>query len=183
MSHPLLLLFGVYLALNMAMTTCPEHAPGQQNTAPFHFNVDEANARYSLKQSEGKWPVQTIEAPGSGNLVFQFTCKDKQRLSVEGHGQSVFRIANDTLFFAHFVPTRTGCAVAAYDLDTCKELWRTKLEGLGNISHEQYRNRVTMDLSNNDVSIRGNETYGDYIEVLDQKTGKQVAHKVYRRSP
>jgi len=195
--NTLLLVRGAYLALTIAATTCAEHAPGQQNnadqqaldTAPFHFNLDEANAGYSLKQSDRKRQIEMINAPSSGKLVFNFACNNKKILSLEGHAQSVFRIAGNTLFFAHFSPTRTGCVVAAYDLNNCKEVWRTKLNGLGKITHEQYRNRVTIDVSDNDrngdgvVSITGNETYGDYVEVLDQKTGRQLAHKVYRRTP
>jgi hypothetical protein len=187
----------MYLAFTITVMTSGQHAPGQQknahqdalDTAPFHFNADEANAAYSLKQCEGKWHIQLIKVPSSGKVVFKFPCNDKEILSLEGHQQSVFRIVNSTLFFAHFSPTRTGCVVAAYDLDNCKEIWRTKLDGLGTIGHEQYRNRVTIDLSDNNrngdgvVSITGNETYGDYVEVLDQKTGRQLAHRVYRRTP
>lgn len=187
---------GACLALIIAVTTfgnvsCERRRVAYQKTLdamPFHFNDDEANASYSMKQCDDKWHVQTIAAPGSGMVTFKFTCTNNQILSLEGHSQSVFRIGDNTVYFAHFSPTKTGCAVAAYDLDNGKEVWRTELEGIGKVSHEQYRNRITIDLPDKDdkrghvVWITGNETSGDYVEVLDRKTGKQLAHRVYRRS-
>ncbi len=154
---------------------------------PFLFKDKEADAEYSLKQVAGHSSVQMLSSP-SGKATFKFVRNGKVVLTLEGSLQSVFRIQKNALFFAHFTPTRTGCEVAAYDLASGKEIWRTKLEGLGRIGHEQYRNRVTIDLSGGDgkedgvVTVTGKETYGDYREVLDQKTGKQLAHRVYRRS-
>ncbi len=153
---------------------------------PFHFKDDEATAKFSLKQVGENSSVRMVSYQ-SGKATFEFVREGKPVLTIEGSLQSVFRIEKNTLFFAHFTPTRTGCEVTAYDLDRGKELWSTKLEGLGKVGHEQYRNRVTMELSNGDgkdggvVVITGKETNGDYVEVLDQKTGKQLAHKVYRR--
>jgi len=187
----------LYLGLMIAVMTFGDAGCEQRKIAsqkaldamPFHFNDDEAKANYSIKQCDDKWQVQMVDALGSGTATFKFKCVNHQILSLDGHSQSVFRIGDNTLYFAHFSPTRTGCAVAAYDLNDAKEIWRTPLEGLGKISHEQYRNRITIDLPDKGdkkgpvVWITANETSGDYIEVLDRKTGQQLEHRVYRRSP
>ena len=63
------------------------------------------------------------------------------------------------------------------------------MNAAGMVAHSAYSNEVTMGLlsltgtENADegiVSITGRESYGDYVEMLDQKTGRVLAHKVYR---
>ena len=59
-----------------------------------------------------------------------------------------------------------GCAVAAYDLETGKRLWRTELEALGPVSHKQGFNHVQMESIDQVLVVRGWEEAGKYVEVL-----------------
>ncbi len=189
------MLMGIPLAMILANTAFGEYSLGQRRKAyqesldmgTFRFKDDEANARYSKKQCDAKWQIRIIESHPSEKVTFKLARNDKEILALEGHLQSVFLIENNTLFFAHFLPTKTGCLIAAYDLDSSKNIWRTELEGIGKVSHEQYSNKVNIYLSRRDcmedgaVFIAGKETYGNYVEVLDRKTGKQLAHRIYKR--
>ena len=153
----------------------------------FRFNDGEANVLHSLTQFQGKCQIHMITDPAKqGTITFKFVRDGKELAVVEGHWQSVFRADERTLFFAHFSPTECGCAVAAYDLGSGKEKWRTKLEAVARVPHSSYSNKVTMYYWHTDgredeeVQIMGRESCGGYIERLDPKTGKQLAHRVYK---
>ena len=158
------------------------------DNTPFRFKENEASAQYSVEHLAGKGQVQVIANPRNPLAVtFTFARAGKEVLVLEGHGGSAFRAYSNLLFFADFSPIGSGCAIAAYDLGSGTEIWRTKLEAVGDPSHSKYRNAITMGLSSMDgkgegvVTITGSESYGDYIEVLDRRTGKQLAHRIYRQ--
>jgi hypothetical protein len=81
-----------------------------------------------------------------------------------------------------------GCDVAAYDLTSGNQLWRTRLQAISVVAHSFYSNRVTMSVARHlgpdredegIVEIHGREHFGDYIEILDRDTGRILAHKTY----
>jgi hypothetical protein len=126
-------------------------------------------------------------------LVFRFFDKDREIISLRGHRYSSFRVEGDLLFFADYLPDGPGCAIAAYDLTTGKEVWRTTLHQKQPQGASAYRNRVNMLLhsgyalptqkkkgAGSTLQITGSESYCDYIEVLDAKTGASLAIKHYR---
>ena len=81
-----------------------------------------------------------------------------------------------------FHPSSSGCAVLAFDLKTQKQLWKTTLKGLGPIAHFRYANSVNLEIINNNaVRIFGNESAGQYLEIVDLKTGKTVGHQKYKK--
>jgi hypothetical protein len=71
--------------------------------------------------------------------------------------------------------------LAAYDLTSGRELWQSTLKGIGGVKYSAYRNLVNMGLAGEAISIQGHESYGDYLEILDRKTGKRLAHRVFRK--
>jgi hypothetical protein len=157
---------------------------------PFSFRESEASVLFSLSQFGAACQVHMVFDPAKhGQLTFKFVKADKEVLSLTGHNASVFRVDNNILYFAHFGRSSTGCSVAAYDLNTGKSIWAKSVTGLGGVRHSAYRNAVTMSLSTLTgdkerravVVISGRESFGDYVEILDQKTGDAVASKVYRR--
>lgn len=85
------------------------------------------------------------------------------------------------LYFALYGARSNGCAVVAYDLKTGDELWKRRLEGVGFVSHSAYVNYVNLEANDYCVAIFGHESYGDYLEVLDAKSGKLIANKVFRK--
>jgi hypothetical protein len=119
-----------------------------------------------------------LNTPPDNEMTFTFVRDRKDLLVLKGHRYSVFRTANGVIFFADFSPYSAGCAVASYDLNTGRKLWCRRLKGLGPVEHSIYNNRVSMTLKNDAVWIDGYEDAGDYIEVLDRKTGKCLAHRI-----
>ena len=67
--------------------------------------------------------------------------------------------------------------MVAIGLARKKELWKTKLQGLGAIKHFKYSNRVTLQLGGTIAVIRGKESAGKYIELVDLETGKTLANR------
>lgn len=126
-------------------------------------------------------------------LVFRFFDKDREIIALRGHRYSSFRVEGDLLFFAEYLSDGPGCAVAAYSLATGKEVWRTTLHQKQPQGASAYRNRVNMLLhsgyalptekkkgGSSTLQITGSESYCDYVEVLDAKTGASLAIKNYR---
>jgi hypothetical protein len=97
----------------------------------------------------------------------------------EGHDETVFARWGDRLYLADFCPIASGCRVVAVNLKTGERLWERSLRGLGPIRHSKYRNRINMTTDGRVITIWGNESSGRYVELLDQKTGRTVGHKVF----
>jgi len=126
-------------------------------------------------------------------LQFRFFDKDREIVSLRGHRYSSFRAEDNLLFFADFLPDGPGCSVAAFNLTTGKENWRTKLHQKQPQGASAYRNRVSMILysgyalpskkdggTTSTLQIMGSESYCDYVEILDANTGASLAIKHYR---
>ena len=115
-------------------------------------------------------------------LTIKFVRDDKDVLLLAGHLRSVFRARGNILYFAEFSRHSSGCTVVAYDLSSGKKLWRSDLQAMGNPPHSKYRNRVNLELDGGVVRVRGYESFGSYVEIVDAKTGKTLAHRVTSRS-
>ncbi|HLW63986.1 MAG TPA: hypothetical protein VKS79_01625 [Gemmataceae bacterium] len=155
---------------------------------PFRFSEERSGVVYSLSQYGGKCDIHIVRKAGvTFQLTFQFVRDGKELLALQGHTYSEFRTDKNVLYFAQFPPGDCGCTVSAYDLDTGKKLWSTALNAVGRVAHSAYQNQVMMGLGqlhmepDGVVSITGKESYGDYLEILDRKTGAILAHKVYRQ--
>jgi hypothetical protein len=74
-----------------------------------------------------------------------------------------------------------GCSIIAYDLANRKELWKTRVQGIGPIAHTAYDNQVALELVGDALKVLGNELAGQYVEFVDLKTGKTVGHKLFRK--
>jgi hypothetical protein len=155
------------------------------------FSESDASVLFSLSQFGGNCQIHMIYDPARrSQITFKFVKDGKELLEIVGHKNSVFRTEKNVLYFAHFGTSSQGCTVTAHDLGSGNMLWETKLNAIPLAPHSAYSNEVTMGLSDltgteengeGIVSIRGRESYGDYIEILDRETGKVLAHKVYRQ--
>ncbi|HZY91013.1 MAG TPA: hypothetical protein VFE78_39690 [Gemmataceae bacterium] len=122
-------------------------------------------------EKRDSWGGAVIHVVKDGNVVHYF----------DGHLRTVFAVRDDVLYYADYHPSSSGCAVMAYDLRRKKQLWKTHLKGLGGVDHSKYHNAVNLDLEKYAVCVRGKESFGNYIEYVDPRTGKTVGHKVYPR--
>jgi RNA polymerase sigma factor (sigma-70 family) len=127
--------------------------------------------------------------------TFKFKRDGKEVLKIEGNDggpvlladEADFRIEGDVLYLAlRSLPW--GGTVTAHDLKTGKQLWSSPLKGVPcTLPMSCVFNAVSLKvLKDSDKStdgvvwVSGHETYGDYYEVLDKKTGTMLARKVYR---
>ena len=152
------------------------------NTAPaYRFSEEKSTLAYCEKQLA---PDYEVERGSAGFTDFykavriRRTSDRKIVYSVDdGHDECVFARRDKTLYIAEHHAIATGCRVDAVDLDTGKRLWSTQLEGIGPTGHSEYRNQVNIELDGNGVVVFGNESHGCYVEVLNVRTGTQVAHR------
>ncbi len=188
------------VALNHSISAEPDPLAAKQEkwqkqleATKFSFAEDKAGVMYSLSQCVGDYKIHMIYdlaiQPQIPRITFRFERAGQELLTINGHDRSVFQIMGTVLYFAHFPTSGAGCTVTAHDLTTGKRLWETSLDAVGYPPHSIYKNEVTMHFSwlsgpgneaEGSVWITGRESIGDYIEVLDCKTGKRLAHKVYR---
>jgi RNA polymerase sigma factor (sigma-70 family) len=122
-----------------------------------------------------------------GTTTFKFKRDGKEVLKIEGNDEADFRIEGDVLYLAlRSLPW--GGTVTAHDLKTGKQLWSSPLKGVPcTLPMSCVFNAVSLKvLKDSDKStdgvvwVSGHETYGDYYEILDKKTGTMLARKVYR---
>ena len=156
----------------------------------FRFDPERATALHALPHFRAKAQVHLVYDPAKPHdITFKFVRDGAETLSIKGHTGSAFCAAGNVLYFAHFRSGAHGCTVTAHALDTGERLWSTAMTALDAPAHSLYANRVTMTLSRHDaaeqdgegvVRITGHESSGDYVEILDQATGKVLARRVYR---
>ena len=115
-------------------------------------------------------------------LIITVLLDDQKVYTWQGHRHSVFRILYDRLYYAKFHPSSSGGSIVAVDLNTGKELWSSRLKGLGSISHSAYMNLMTLNANTEVVTVYGNESMGRYIEIKDTLTGETVGHRVFQTS-
>lgn len=148
---------------------------------PWEWADEKSLLKFSIDKHLKDYTVETTEpAPGSGLTVNVKTEDGKEVCSFAAHTGTVLARSGDTLFVTDFGPASTGCSLQAIDLKTGKQRWKTRVKGLGPISHTKYRNRIIMDADGKAIVIRGNESAGRYIEFIDVKTGKMLANRVYK---
>jgi hypothetical protein len=97
----------------------------------------------------------------------------------EGHKSTVFTRWNGILYIAEYCPSATGCEVVAVDLKTGKQLWKSRLQGIGPTGHSEYLNRVNIQTDGEHIIVAGNEAHGRYVEHLDIQSGKTLANKKF----
>jgi hypothetical protein len=158
---------------------------------PYRFSESSAGMLRSLAQYTGDCKVHMVYGPKAGpGLTYTFERDGKVLVTIHGHTQSAFRTHGNILYFADVPMSSCGCMVLAYDLTTGKKLWESKLSAVGTPSHSAYTNQVTMELSDLPgkdrpgeaaITITGRESYGDYVEIIDEATGQVLAHKIYRQ--
>ena len=138
---------------------------------------------YSMIQSAHEYRIEMIRLPRAGDhLTIRFLRGTKLVCSWEGHFNSPFVQQGNTLVYAQFEPSAQGCALVAVNLDSGQQLWHTVLKGVGDVAaHSEYSNRVQLYGSDDSIMVLGQESRGNYAEVVDLQTGKTLAHRLYER--
>ena len=92
----------------------------------------------------------------------------------EGNDDACKTILTDSiLVVALYHNIATGCSVNAYDVKSGKLVWKGDVKQLM-VGHSKYYNVVHLTRFENKLILEGNEAYGDYLQVLDLHTGKNL---------
>ena len=151
------------------------------DSTEYYWSDNKASVLYSMKQIDKNYRIQLNYNPNNWGDLEIHIIKNKQKLfSINGHEETVFVIGDNILYYAIFSPISNGCTIAAYDLNEQKELWETRLKGIGLIEHSKYRNRINIEINSEVITVIGKEASGDYIEIVDRKTGKTIANRRYQ---
>jgi outer membrane protein assembly factor BamB len=146
---------------------------------------EKASLAYSIKQHLQDYDVElvkdkeyltpiNIRSKKSRRIVYLFK---------DGHDNTVFTRLHDTLFVAEYCAIASGCEVVSVDLKTGKQLWKSRLQGIGPTRHSKYRNLVNIETDGKYIIVNGNEAHGRYVELLDIKTGQTLANKKLKADP
>ena len=167
---------------------CVTSASGQDyqkiaDATAWSWSAERASVSDSFLKFPNTYQVELIRPKDkSGIVTIRFLDEGKEVFAWVGHYGSVFALSGDVLVYADFGPGRSGCSVIACDLKQKKQLWKTDLKGLGPIPHSRYANSVNLEfIDNATVRVFGNESAGQYLEIVDLKTGKTVGHRTYKR--
>jgi hypothetical protein len=172
--------------------TCPAAEPKRDaafwqkvlDHAHWSWSDREAEIFYSMTQSGFAYQIELIRPPGgSDELTIRFVKDGKAICSWKGHTHSVFVQKDSTLVYALFHPSQQGCTLVAVNLDSGAELWRTELQAIEKAGHSGYSNLINMNAAEGIVVVHGKEGFGNYDEIVDLKTGKTLAHRVYDKEP
>lgn len=145
----------------------------------FHWRAEESTILWSLSQMPHGYTFRMDYDPAAHGMSLSFLKDGDVVFIFRGHKHSVFKIHDDVLYYPIFHYSASGCQIAAYDLKQGNELWKTSVRGIGGVDHSAYRNVITLDVSDDVVSIHGHESFGDYIEFLDRASGQTVGHRTY----
>lgn len=149
--------------------------------AKFDFDEKQASIWASVQAYEGDCEIHVLYKKGNVDGVKVTFVRDGQEiLTFFGHSRTVFAVREKVLYEARFWYNTNGCLVVARDLNNRKVLWATSLTGLGGLWHSAYHNAVNLRIEDSLIRTVGHEMAGDYLELLDRKTGRQVGHRVFR---
>jgi hypothetical protein len=152
------------------------------DSASWGWDNNKANPFWGITQAGVKYSVVMVSEPSDReSLTFKVFHGEKEVYSWGGHLNTVFRILEDRLYYARFHPSGSGGNVVAVDLSTGKELWESRLQGIGPVAHSAYENLMNLDANFEVVEVWGRESMGRYLEFKDVRTGKTVGHRIFPR--
>jgi hypothetical protein len=173
------------LALLLLISVNPDMGKDYQKVAEdaaWTWSNEKASLAYCLKNQLRGYKYETTD-PTKQDPFMKILVRNGEVVSpFKAHGDTVFVCSDEKLYVADFPPISSGCAVIALDLKTGKQLWKAQLTGLPRRGHSKYSNRVNIESDGKAITVWGNELGGQYVEILDAKTGKIVGHKVFREN-
>lgn len=152
--------------------------------ADWRFREDAASPFYSALQCGGPYRIELVRDAAAGANVVRVLFSDKQGrrlLEFTGHKHTAFAERNGVAFVGHYGTGGMGCEVIAHELASGKQLWRTALKGVGHFAgHFAYSNLVNLAVHDDRVvTVYGRESFGSYVEFLDQKTGRTLGNRLF----
>jgi len=109
----------------------------------------------------------------SGNI------KNVWKRSVVYADSAFLLIEDNILFICLFSSSATGCYVLALNTSLWEIIWERQTPGLGSIGHSRYKNKVQMQMIENNLCVFGWESGGKYVDILDPTNGELVINKKF----
>lgn len=167
------------IAVSLIFNANPCHAEEEwkwsdERASILHYFMN-ASKEYPIqlmRKSNARWNDVKVRIGGEEDLLLEF----------QTHREGAFVFSGSIVIYAHFSMVANGCELRAYDLTKEEEIWRTRLEGIGEVPHSKYRNRINLEVWNEKVITYGNESGGKYIEVRHVKTGRLISSSRVRVS-
>lgn len=149
-------------------------APRRMKPYPSPISISAADGgRYRFTQSRKPERAGVRRLGPGGKLRW------KAELPFQFVGDAHLLEHDGTLYVTHYCAIATGTTVYAFDGDTGARLWQTRPWGLGSIGHSKYRNQVELRWMHDHLAVFGKEAAGNYIEVLDPRTGRSLANQSF----
>jgi hypothetical protein len=178
-----------WFSIGSAAPVTPPPAPpdwgGAIKDREFQFDKTQAGIYVCAGAAKKAGAEVSVEGDATRGNVELKVAQGGKPVVLLAHAEAAFAVRDGVLYFAKFSPHANGCSVVAHDLKTGKQLWDQPLKGIGMIRHFRYSNSVILTVEKHPsaaawaVVVTGWESAGKYLEVLDPKTGKQLAHKKY----
>jgi hypothetical protein len=176
-------MFGALTTVALVIAAPLPPPPDYQKMADetkWEWAPERASLTWYLTRFQGDYQAE-VEPNTFGRPTVRFSKDGKAVLTLGAHSATGFVLKGHVLYYTEYHPSATGCALVAYDLANRKEMWKTRLKGLGLIGHFDYLNHVALELTGNAVKVVGHETAGDYVEFVDLRTGKTAGHRIFRK--
>src|SRR5262245_16051633 len=98
----------------------PCHGQDYQKIAdatPWNWSADRALVTDSFLRFSMEYQVELIRPKNKfGEITIRVMDDGKELVTWKGHQRSVFTLSGNVLLYADFHPSRTGCALVAFDL-------------------------------------------------------------------
>jgi hypothetical protein len=101
--------------------------------------------------------------------------------SKSGYAGMALALDDGTLYRVDYPLVSFGGKASAYSLSDGKLLWKTELKAIGPVRHFGYSNEIFIHLQGGSLEVVGHESAGDYVEMLDCKTGNMISNRVYKK--
>ena len=162
------------------LLTVPFPMNQDEKQVAWQFFVDRASILHYLQNKPKGFEVQ-ISRPeewelGNSSIRVRILKEGKAIHKWDSHTGEAFVFGGSTVVYSDHHPNGPGCRLIAWDLKESKQLWATSLKALPPRPTSQYVNQINMTIEEGQITVFGNESYGQYIETVDLKSGKTTSH-------
>ncbi len=126
------------------------------------LDKDEKNLIGFITKNDQRFSVQMIDS-----TTYEFEIKDRN---------PAFEciLKDNVLYIANYHPIATGSSLYCVDLHTGKTKWTADVKQIM-AAHSEYSNKVTLSIYKDKIIMEGDESYGNYLQIFNAKTGKRLA--------
>jgi hypothetical protein len=149
---------------------------------PWGWSLEESNLLYSVEHYMRDYDVKIVRVKDVGMSEYSVVISDKEFVlySWRTHPGGVFARTGSVMYITDYSPVAPGCSLRAYDITAKRELWTVKLKAMGEVVNSKYMNDVCIEVKNDCILVKGKESVGSYLEMIDPATGDIVYHKGIR---